>query len=546
MEENTFHYNKIGNQNKNLTICDVSESVHLYDDIGIELWWFGSDPPEGIPSPAYFLECINKHNLREFPPPWGAIVLDKNIHKIWIATDFLGLFHLFYRKINDSIIIGPNAISIASLNSVKLDSIGIYELIFRGNPQRGHTLFEDIKCLAPATLIEIDDNYNKRVYWKIPKYTPLKTKDAIRLFKDAVHSSVKRHWRKEDVQELTAGRDSMMLLSTYINLNIPVRTWTFGYQNSYDLVGANRRAKHFNLDHQVIYKEPLLQLSSQQIFDFAKEYLNASSGMANILEYWHLVPVLKMVNAKGTTTGVGGEVFRGFYYQWAGKGFLPKSIARVLLQHGKIMEMMPLPNYILKKEICKEVNNEIKNEIDEALNFTNDYWYNLDVYYLMHRMHHFAGTTFSATKSWLNVRMPLFDPVVVDCLPFIPTEIKKWSNGLSKIVTEENLKKYNNISDLKLSNEVFLDRIKRIKNRMFHEMRGTLFRDETTEIVRTILKDKDSKTLLNYSDMVTADIYDKNRFLNMIKNLENGSPIPLFIGSILTAEMAARETNAIL
>ena len=539
MDNNSVRFNIENGSLINVTICNTDESLYTCDENGVELWWFGSIPTDLVPNPSIFLNSVLKNKLRDFSPPWAAIINNKKINKVWIVTDYLGLFHLFYYKNKNCVIIGANALTIAKKVSSNIDPIGIYEMIFRGNPQRGHTLFEEIKCLSPAVLIEIGKTIKKDNYWQIPNYTPVKVEDAIKLFIDAVRLSVKKQWNENDVQELTAGRDTMMLLSTYMYLGIPIKTWTHGFHYSKDLIGANDRAKRFNIKHQVIQREQISQLSIDQIFNYAQIFLNASSGMANIFEYWHLAPVLEKVDGKGTITGVGGEVFRGFYYQWAGKGFLPKSVARKLLHHGKIMEMMPIANSILKKDICRQMNSEIENEIDNALNFTNDYWYNLDAYYLKNRMHYFAGTTFSATNHWINVRMPLFDPVVIDCLPLIPTKIKKWGNGLSKIVTENNLNNFNNSNDLKLSNEVFNERLVKLKNRVIHESKGTYFQNDT--IIRKMIQDKNIHNLLEYSDMLTADIYNKQKFIKLINNIDLGSSIPLFIGAIMTAELSARQ-----
>lgn len=527
----------------NIHIVRPDLSNYQQDDQGRELWWYGSDPPNGIPTPEVFINTIQQRRMRNIPPPWAAVVKDVGGKGCWICTDPIGLQHLFIRNIGKDIIIGADALEIASFAPVHIDPIGSYELIARGNPQGGRTLFSEVKCLSPATLIQIESPLKKVTYWSPPPPRPIDQTMAIDLYANAVTDAVSRHYHEDDAQELTAGRDSMMIIAALISKGIHVRTWTLGRHGDPDMVGAQARASHFDVPHQAVYTELLQNIYPGEAMQLAKTYLKASNGLANILEYWHLPWVLKRVNAKGSITGVGGEVFRGFYYEWTGKGRLPRSLGEWFLLHGKIRREMPFAHPFINKNVSKKGDEIIRQDLRTALKSSNNYWHNLDCYYLMHRMHHFAGTTFSATGRWRTVRMPLFDPSVIDCLQFIPIELRGWSSGLVRGVTKRLLKSKpleNKISD---SYETLRYRTIRLLKRS-KQLRGLLIGDYRELLGRLILNSKEAGSLLDINEMVTIDLYNIKILKQFIDRVKGGNPIPISLGAVLTIELAARELGS--
>lgn len=542
IKSNTIPYLEI--DNRKLYVVEDHLSVHRRDEIGNELWWFGSNPPSGIPTPAEFIESVINSQIRQYPPPWAAIAkATDGSKKAWICTDPIGLQHLFIRYVGRDIVVGTDVFKMASFKQVHIDPISAYELMTRGNPQSGRTLFSEIKCLPPATLINIGTTVENTTYWSPPDPSPIETSKAIDIYANAVKSAVLRHWKEGDVQELTAGRDSMMILSALLNEGIPIHTWTHGRIEDPDMLGAKERASLLRVPHQAIYLEPLQEIQSEETLETVMKYLKASNGLANILEYWHLPWVLEKLEGKGSITGVGGEVFRGFYYEWAGKGRLPKWLGRFFLLHGKIREAMPFSNPIIRSDIVKKGNKVIQGDFYNSLRDEPCYWHSLDTYYLMHRMHHFAGTTFSAVSRWKNVRMPLFDPEVIDCLQMIPIELRHWSSGLVKEVTNRFLKGKSLSNSSTYSYEDFLHRITKLVKRI-QQLRGTHFRGYSETLAKKVLSLEEIKGILNCNTMLTSDLYNKTLLKRYIENIENGSPIPIPLGAILTIELAAREVGS--
>ncbi|GAX61229.1 Mu-like prophage FluMu protein gp28 [Candidatus Scalindua japonica] len=540
MKTITFVYKK-----RKIHIVRADLALYQRDEDGRELWWFGSDPPEGIPSPKEVVSAIQERHLRDFPPPWAVILRGKIEEGAWICTDTIGLQHLFLRHIgDDDVVVGADALAVASFASVHIDPIGAYELMARGNPQGGRTLFTEVECISPSTLIPLDSNLKKIVYWfpKDPSYT--NHRNAVDIYTNAVKKAVVRHWRDCDVQELTAGRDSLLVLSALLSEDIPVRTWTHGCSGDPDMIGAKRRSSQLGVPHQAIFLDRLKDIDPDEGMSLAKKYLRASGGMVNMLQYWHLPWVLDQLDSKGSITGVGGEVFRGFYYEWIGNGKIPISIGKWFLLHGKIREMMPFANPIILTEIAKAGDKVIREELKTFLSQAPFYWHRLDIYYLLHRMHHFAGTTFSAVGRWRTVRMPLFDPSVIDCLSIIPIELRQWSSGLAEEATRQFLKNKPFENESSYSYESLNYRIVKLLKRI-KQLRGTYFSGYMENLARLILNSKEVDSLLNIDEMVTGNLYNKKIFNRYVNKIKQDDFIPLLIGSILTIELAAREVGSI-
>jgi hypothetical protein len=521
----------------------VNEARVKCDTDGTTLFWFGSEPPGGIPTPKAFVKLTKGGNLSTYAPPWAAIAFSRTEKTAWICTDFLGLKHLFVRNFGNGIAVGPEALKLASLGPCLIDPIAVYELFTRGNPQGGRTLFREVNCIPPATIIRVGVSLARSVYWRFPELKPLDAKSAIELYSRAVKTACVRHWRPGLRQELTAGRDSMLILAALLSEGVQPRCWTHGTAEGADLLGAQQRAQYFGVSHQALYLEPLLLLDPSEAASLALWYLNASNGLANVAEYWHLPWVLRRVDAVGSVSGVGGEVFRGFYYQWAGRGTLPTPIGRWTLIHGKLKEMMPFPHSVLASAIVKLGERKIRSEVQCALSSKTDYWHRLDEYYLTNRMHHFAGTTFSATGRIQPVVLPLFDIDVVSCIASVPIEIREWETGLSAAVTRECLERLGKEPLQIHSSETKSYRLRRLAGRL-RELHGTTFHGVSRDLARLLFQAPEFRVLCNYESLHTGELYNPRAYTTLMRRASDACSQPMLMGAIATVEWAARSIGS--
>lgn len=347
---------------------------------------------------------------------------------IWACTDALGVQHLCVRKIGGDVVVGPDVFKIASCAPVYLDSIAAYELFGAGNPLGGRTLFSEIRLIPPATQMRLDTPHSVDTYWSLPQPSPTDPERAIGVFIEALLESVARNWRPDCVQELTGGRDSTLLLAAHLKRGIPVRTWTHGLREDFDMVAASARAKALGVAHQPVFIAPLENLSPVDAGNLAMEFLQASGGQSNILEYWYLRWVVEKLEGNGSISGGGGEIFRGNYYKWTGRGLFPTWVTERMFLHWKLRHSMPFPSVFLDKEFVRKGENAIRHEVNNALKYNRkNPYHSFDAYFVNPHMQDFAGTTWSITGQWRRVRAPYCDPDVIDCLSVIPIELRSKS-----------------------------------------------------------------------------------------------------------------------
>jgi hypothetical protein len=150
---------------KNISILYSESCVKSIDNIGRCIWWFGSCIKNQCPSPEKFISLIKSNSLMTLPPPWAAIAKGTDNEGIWICTDIIGLQHLYYYQDQNRIIISDSSIEIGkTIGNTKIDAIALFELMCRGNPQKGRSILKKIDMVANATTIHISGDIQSRKY----------------------------------------------------------------------------------------------------------------------------------------------------------------------------------------------------------------------------------------------------------------------------------------------------------------------------------------------------------------------------------------------
>ena len=533
---------KIGS--KDISILYSESCTKSINNDGKCVWWFGSCKENKIPTSHQLISLIKSNSLSTLPPPWAAIIKGADNEGLWICTDIIGLQHLYYYQDQNRIIISDSSIEIGkTIGNTKIDAIALFELMCRGNPQKGRSILKKIDMVANATTIHISGDITINQYWKYPEPEICGAAESIDVFAKNVRESIRNQYHDDDVQELTAGRDSLMLLSAYLAEGIKIKTWTHGFKNSPDLIGAKERAKIYNVDHQTVALEPLLEIDAEKALEYLMKFISATSGNANALEYWHLPWILERVDGNGSISGMGGEVFRGFYYEWIGKGKIPLFIGKELMLRGKIREHMPFTSKVVRSDLAKIGSAIIRKDVWESLRQEKCIWDSLDRYYLMNRMQYFAGTTFSGVSRWKKVRLPLFSTNVIACLHKIPYESRGWSAGITHSVTEMYFRSIKKTIMTPPSYETKNYRIAKLIGR-FKQLEGTFFFANEETLIRKILKTETIKNLLEYKTLKIGPILNKNQYNIMKDRVYSGGRIPIYLGAIITAELIAHELGS--
>lgn len=163
-----------------------------------------------------------KNSLQYFNGMFSFVIYDEETDEVFVARDRLGIKPLYYRILNNSIIISSEVRPILNLKSDELDDFGLRQYKKLRMTIKGYTLYKNIKQFPPAHFF---DGQNFHRYWNldVSEKPPPKDDDLKNLILDAV-----RLRKRSDVpvgSYLSGGLDSTIL--SY--LLKPTQTWTVGF-----------------------------------------------------------------------------------------------------------------------------------------------------------------------------------------------------------------------------------------------------------------------------------------------------------------------------
>lgn len=197
---------------------------------------------------------------------WGISIWDNHEKKLILSRDRIGIKPLYYYKGEGFLVYGSEIKSIIQHPDVKKE-LNLNELpnyLNLGMSSRNETLFANIKKLKPASILEIDANFNIRInqYWNILDHTKQKQKLNQKEIQDNVidilRSSIKSRMMS-DVPFgvfLSGGIDSSLNVALMSELmERPVDTFTVGFkelEKFNELEHARKISKMFKTNHNEI------------------------------------------------------------------------------------------------------------------------------------------------------------------------------------------------------------------------------------------------------------------------------------------------------
>lgn len=280
-----FHCNNIGLAHKRLSIIDISSNgrqpmSNEDDSIWIvfngEIYNF-SEHRESLQKKGHIfksrtdseviihlyeefgLECLEKLNGM-----FAFAIWDKNIERLWLVRDRVGIKPLHYSLGEKALVFGSEIKAILADDSVprRIDKNAL-ELYFTLNYiPAPHTIFKDIKKLEPAHyLIAEKGKISVKKYWDIsaqPKKTDISFSDipdVCTCLMQTIEESVKRQLITDVPLGafLSGGIDSSIIVALMArNSSSPVKTYSIGYKDIplFDETDYAREVAEFNkTDH---------------------------------------------------------------------------------------------------------------------------------------------------------------------------------------------------------------------------------------------------------------------------------------------------------
>lgn len=182
-----------------------------------------------------------------------VIISEKGIN---LFTDHFGLYKLFYYQKDQSFIIS-NSLKKVIDQGIKLipdpASIGVQALLNKNIG--GYTSFLNIYQTPPATRIEFTEKVSFLKYWECSQLLQLKSDSSINY--NEFSSLIKQNFSnfheylkpQNHCITLTGGKDSRTGLAALLSLGIKPTGFTYGNDDSKDVVYAKLLAKRMNIQH---------------------------------------------------------------------------------------------------------------------------------------------------------------------------------------------------------------------------------------------------------------------------------------------------------
>jgi hypothetical protein len=156
-------------------------------------------------------------------------------------------------------------------------------------------------------------------------------------------------------------------------------------------------------------------------------------------------------------------------------------------------------------------------------------------------MHHFAGTTYSATRHWGKVCVPLAHPLVLEQLRFVPVEWRE-SSRLFKAATLLLLGKRGVPPALPAQKRSRLEKLSGAAKRF--SPRGNRLKGRQLKVFTRMLEADELRSVLQSETLRSADLFRKAPYTRCFQALADRAGLLSIVGALLTIEMAARELGS--
>lgn len=257
-------------------------------------------------------------DLRGF---FALLVLDRSTEKLYLVSDRLSMYPVFYRISGRSIVVSTTLASFSRLSDPPgISEQWLYEHFFFGFPMGQRTMFEGVQRMPPASVLEFDISTGGHA---LHEYAPRFRRCALPFLegKKSVHRAteisrevVRRYYGSgvRFAHPLTKGFDTRSLIAFLPeDQKRLVQAYTYGIPGSEDVEEAKRVAAAIGVDHRVIpfdsgFREGLPRLVNDAVY--------LSGGMENINRSYllHLYSTLSSWDGgfPYVISGVGGLIFQ--------------------------------------------------------------------------------------------------------------------------------------------------------------------------------------------------------------------------------------------
>ncbi len=344
---------------------------------------------------------------------FSAIVVERNTRRVHVVTSLPGSRSLHYSSDRELIAISPLDLGIVALTRcpVSTDPASLAVLVSCGWPLGGARALEGVRETRPDELIQwAEGRCSVQSFNPLTEAARLTAEDAPGIARqvdaviDELRSSVGQQLQYFGPLPirvpLTAGIDSRAVLALLVSLLSPkdIRTYTRGAE-SQDVRVARSISSRLGIEHETLPVEPG---STEAFLSNARFVATMTNGTANA-DTALVAPY--RVSQSPVPLGGGGEVFRGYYYNYLRRQRRSSGDRDAAL---RALYSYPLARLRAKQFANEELDAAGLSRLKETLltleSLSRDAFDLLDLFYIFERMGHWGSTI------WRRALGPTFMP----------------------------------------------------------------------------------------------------------------------------------------
>jgi asparagine synthase (glutamine-hydrolysing) len=378
-------------------------------------------------------------DLTALLPPFAAAHRPAAGAPIVVAGDWLGFHQVYWWRGPGVAAVSTSARALSVLAGGALDPVGLGAQALIGWQVGEATIFAGVHTFAPATLASLHRGVLElRRYAEAPARP--ETAPSLDSAVDEMAEILCR-WEAAYVDDhpdamlqLTGGHDSRILLAAIPEKQrAGLRALTLGDPGTPDVVIAARLASRFGMVHEVYRQDEQLPPTPAEAHTLTLTAARQLEYQASPLALAPLLLAEARLEQGHRLAGLGGEVARGFYYAGQPTGAttspqLVERLARWRLFSNEAVEAEALDPAFLAQA------RETTMATLQGLFAPGDWLRATDDFYLMHRMHRWAGvhgTVAAIRRHYIN---PMFDRRFIELALAVAPEDKRDSMLLGRLM----------------------------------------------------------------------------------------------------------------
>lgn len=378
--------------------------------------------------------------LAAFVPPFAAAHRAGTGAPVLIAGDWLGFRQLYRWTAPGVAAVSTSARALAVLAGGGFDDAGLGAQALIGWQIGDATIFPGVTALPPATIATLHEGHLTTRRYAEPLARPDTAPDLddavaemAAILREFESSYVARH--PDTVLQLTGGHDSRILLAAIPpEQRAGLHAMTLGTPGSADVRIAAALSRSEGLHHHVHRMDEQRWPEPAEAHHLALDAARALECLASPLALAPLLLAESHLEQGHRLSGLGGEVARGFYYagQPSTAVTSPQLVER--LARWRLFSNEAVDPAAVDPDVLAAARASTLERLTAAFP-AGDWLRATDDFYLLHRMHRWAGvhgTVAAVRRHFIN---PMFDRRFIELALAVAPAGKRDSRLLGRLMT---------------------------------------------------------------------------------------------------------------